>query len=253
MAAFAAVGIDARFEAVTVPVGGVAEAVRRMRDEHWLGMSVTMPHKGTVVAELDGLTGVAERLGAVNCVYWAADEDGDRLVGDNTDGAGVVWSLRTQLGVADLACRVAVIGAGGAARACIAALASAGAVDIAVLNRTAERAEGAAALAPGIGRVGSAEDLPGADIVINATPLGMAGVDDSHESGFVPGPGVVALDLVYHPLETPWLARARANGARTANGVGMLIGQAAAAFERWTGVPAPTDAMTAAVADALGA
>lgn len=250
-AAFAALGIDARYEALTVAVGAVPDAVRRLRDERWLGMSVTMPHKETVVGELDALTPIAERLGAVNCVFWESGVPGTgRLVGDNTDGAGVVWSLRTQLGVEDLGRRIAVVGAGGAAKACIAALAAAGAVDIAVVNRTVARAEQAAALAPGVARVGTIDDLPHAEIVINATPVGMIGTDGG-ALGFVPGATAVALDLVYHPLETAWLARARANGARAANGVGMLVGQAAAAFERWTGRPAPTEAMLAAVADAL--
>ncbi|MFN8053268.1 MAG: shikimate dehydrogenase [Acidimicrobiales bacterium] len=246
-AAFAALGIDARFEAITVPVGGVPAVVHRMRDEGWIGMSVTMPHKETVVAELDATTPIATRLGAVNCV---CPED-DRLVGDNTDGAGVVWALRHHLGIADLGTSIAVIGAGGAARACVAALGDAGAADLVVVNRTPERAHEAAALAPGVGRVGSIEDLPDMRIVINATPVGMQPTDGP-PVGFVPGEGVVAMDLIYHPAETPWLARARANGAVACNGVPMLVGQAAAAFERWTGVDAPVAAMTAAVATALG-
>ena len=247
-AAFAAAGIDARYEAVTVAVGEVPAAVARMRSERWLGMSVTMPHKESVIAELDDLTPIARRLGAVNCVFW----DDERLVGDNTDGPGMVWALRTRLGVENLAVRVAVLGAGGAARACIAALAAAGATDIAVVNRTEARALRAAELAPKVAHVGSAADLPAAAIVVNATPVGMAGTDAAAQP-FVPGPGVVALDLVYHPLETPWLAAARARGATVANGVGMLVGQAAIAFERWTGVAAPVDAMSAAVDAALGA
>lgn len=246
-AAFAATHVDARFEAVVVPEGQAPAAVRRMRSEHWLGMSVTMPHKSAVAAALDGVTDIAASLDAVNCVF----RDGDRLIGDNTDGAGVLWSLRTQLCVSLDGARVAVLGAGGAARACIAALATAGVAEVLVVNRTASRAERAAALAPGVGRVATADDLPAADVVVNATPMGMEG-STAASPAFVPEAGSVALDLVYHPLRTAWMDRAEANGARVANGVGMLVGQAAAAFERWTHLPAPTDVMWAAVAEHLG-
>jgi len=248
-AAFAALGIDATYDAVTVAKGEVAAVVARMRAERWLGMSVTMPHKEAVVSEVDALTPIAARLGAVNCLFW----DGERLVGDNTDGAGVVWALRTQLGVEDFGVTFAVLGAGGAARACIAALGEAGAAEIVVVNRTESRAEAAAALAPGVARVGGPDDLPSAAVVVNATPMGMDGAGGAASPDFVPGAGAVALDLVYHPLRTVWLDRAHDNGARTANGVGMLVGQAAAAFERWTGRPAPTDVMLDAVAGRLGA
>lgn len=260
-AAFAALGIDARYEAVDVAVGDVPEVVDRMRSERWLGMSVTMPHKEAVIASLDDLTPIARSLGAVNCVFF----DGDALVGDNTDGAGVVWALRERLDVDPVGRRVVVLGAGGAARACIAALAEVGAASIVVVNRSVERAVSAAALAPEVGRALELADpqaeheVVAADIVINATPQGMAGADAGESGGsaadgpaHVPGAGQVALDLVYHPLRTRWMERAEARGAQAANGVGMLVGQAAVAFERWTGRPAPTDAMWAAVADRLG-
>lgn len=252
-AAFAACGIDAQYDAVTVAVGEVDDAVARMRRERWLGMSVTMPHKESVIACLDAVTGLAERLGAVNCVFW----DGDRLVGDNTDGPGVVWALTDRLGVAELG-RVVVLGAGGAARACIAALAAAGAGEVVVVNRSPERAAAAAALAGSVGRVGGPSDVAGAAVVVNATPVGMSdqrgdpgGPDAAALPGPVPDRGAVALDLIYHPLRTVWLDAAEQAGARTANGVGMLVGQAAVAFERWTGVAAPVDAMWAAVSARL--
>lgn len=260
-AAFAALGIDARYAAVDVAVGDVPQVVDRMRSELWLGMSVTMPHKEAVIASLDDLTPIARSLGAVNCVFF----DGDALVGDNTDGAGVVWALRERLDVDPVGRRVVVLGAGGAARACIAALAEVGAASIVVVNRSVERAVSAAALAPEVGcpldlaDPEAEHEVAAADVVINATPQGMAGADDGRSGGpaadgpaFVPGAGQVALDLVYHPLRTRWMDRAEANGAAVANGVGMLVGQAAVAFERWTGRAAPTDAMWAAVADRLG-
>lgn len=250
-AAFASTGIDCTYGAVRVAVGEVPAAVRRMRDERWLGMSVTMPHKESVVDELDGVTDIAGRLGAVNCVYWADD----RLVGDNTDGAGVVWALTSHLGLGDVRRRVAVLGAGGAARACVAALAAAGATEIVIVNRTPARAEAAALLAPGVARVGAPADVEGVDVVINATPVGMGDTASADDGAVrhVPGPGVVAMDLIYHPAETAWLAACRRNGATVANGVPMLVGQAAAAFERWTGVEAPIGAMRGAVEAELAA
>ena len=246
-AAFAAAGLDWVFVAHRVWAGRGPGAVDAFRALGLGGMSVTMPHKESVIVALDDLTPMARRLDAVNCVFW----DGERVVGDNTDGAGVVFALRDHLGLADLSLRVAVIGAGGAAKATIAALGDAGAAEVVVVNRTRERAALAAALAPGVGRVGRSDDLPDMDVIINATPVGMGGVVGAGGVNFVPGAGVVAMDLIYHPAETEWLAKARANGATVANGVPMLVGQAAAAFERWTGTEAPIEAMAAAARQAL--
>lgn len=246
-AAFAAAGLDWVFVAHRVWAGRGPGAVDAFRALGLGGMSVTMPHKESVIAALDDLTPMARRLDAVNCVFW----DGERVVGDNTDGAGVVFALRDHLGLTDLSLRVAVVGAGGAAKATIAALGDAGAAEVVVVNRTHERAALAAALAPGVGRVGSSDDLPDMDVIINATPVGMGGVVGTGGVNFVPGAGVVAMDLIYHPAETEWLAKARANGATVANGVPMLVGQAAAAFERWTGTEAPIEAMAAAARKAL--
>lgn len=243
-AAFAALGIDARYEAVTVAPADLGDVMRRMRDERWLGMSVTMPHKIAVVDHLDALTPIAQRLGAVNCVFW----DGDRLVGDNTDGAGLIWAFG-QLGVDVAGKNVVVLGAGGAASACARALVDAGAHEITLVNRTQIRAAELAGATGPPARVGTASDLPTADIVVNATSMGMGAIGPDQQ--LIPGKGVVAMDLVYHPLEGAWLAAARSRGATGANGVGMLVGQAAVAFERWTGRSAPTDVMLAAVGTAL--
>lgn len=249
-AAFAALGMPHRFERRRAGTPSeVAAVVGAMRTEGWLGMSVTMPAKPLVVEYLDVLTPTAARLGVVNCVFW----DGDALTGDNTDGAGVVWALQSHLGTPLAGRCVVVLGAGGAARACVLAAAGEGAAEVVVVNRTESTARAAVALAPGVARVGTTADVERADVVLNATPAGMAGTGaaDDLPCEEVPGPGRVAMDLVYHPPSTPWLRRAGAAGAVTENGVPMLVGQAAAAFERWCGVPAPTDAMFAAVADHL--
>jgi shikimate dehydrogenase len=189
---------------------------------------------------------VAEALGAVNCVFRRAG----RLVGDNTDGPGFIEALAVDEGVDVAGRRCALLGAGGAGRAVAHALGEAGAAEVVVVNRSPGPARRAADLAGPVGRVGVPGDVTAADLVVNATPLGMAGG---------PGPGAVpvepdllrdgqvVVDLVYHPAETPLLAVARARGARPVNGVGMLVHQAAHAFVRWTGHRAPLREMTAAI------
>jgi shikimate dehydrogenase len=147
-----------------------------------------------------------------------------------------------------------VLGAGGAARAVVDALARAGAAEVAVVNRSSGPAEQAAALAGPAGRVaGAAEAVPAADLVVNATPLGMT----AHHHGAMPcdpaivRAGAVVVDLIYDPLETPWLAALRGRDVVVTNGISMLVHQAARQFERWTGHPAPVDAMTGATARLL--
>ena len=211
------------------------------------GLSVTMPHKQDAFDAVDHATEVARRLGVVNCVSWA---DGE-LVGDSTDGAGFVAALRRATSFAPAAARCLVVGAGGAARAVILALAQAGAAEVVVVNRTVARAESAAALAGGAGRVGSAADVARADLVVQATPAGMAlgaGVVGP-ELPFDPATvhaGQVVADLVYHPRVTPLLAEAARRGATTVGGLGMLVHQAALALERWTGAAVPVEPMWAA-------
>ena len=173
---------------------------------------------------------------------------GGELLGDSTDGDGFLDSLRLDHGVDVSGLRTVVIGAGGAARAVVLALARAGAAEVAVVNRTPTRAEAAAALAGAAGRVvGSTGMVPEraprsgtADLVVNATPVGMDGV-----AGIGPGslpvdpsrlrPGQVVVDLVYRPLVTPLLRAAADRGARPVDGLGMLVHQAAHQFRRWTG------------------
>jgi shikimate dehydrogenase len=227
------------FVAFEVEAGEGRAAVDACRALGLGGLSVTMPHKEAVAAAVDELTPVAARLGAVNCVV----PDGGRLIGDNTDGEGFVSSLRTDhdLAVRDL--RVVVLGAGGAARAVIGAVADAGASEVAVVGRTRARVDVAVALAPGIARVGVDADVATADLIVNCTPVGMAGDAELPLDASVLHSGQVVADLVYHPLRTPLLTAAASAGATPIGGLGMLVGQAAVAFERWTGVPADRAAM----------
>ncbi len=241
-AAFAESGADWVFVAFEVAEGGAAAAVDAMRalDLGWF--SVTMPHKTAVARCVDRLSDDAAALDAVNCVV---NEDGV-LVGESTDGEGFVRALAHETGFEPAERRCVVVGAGGAARAVVLALARAGAGDVVVVNRNAERAETAAALAGAVGRVGSEADAAGADLVVNATPVGMAG------SGALPldvapfDGGAVVADLVYEPEVTPLVAAARARGLTAVNGLGMLVHQAALQLERVIGGPAPLEAMAAA-------
>ena len=238
-AAFAAAGLDWVYVALEVATGRGTEAVRALPTLGIAGVNVTMPHKAAAAAACDVRTPAAARLGSVNTVV--VRDDGS-LLGDSTDGEGFLRSL-ADAGLDPGGRSVLLLGAGGAARAVAAALVDRGAnVQVA-----ARRPDAAAELArvveevmvvpwPGSGPVG-------AEIVVNATPMGMGG-DDAPP--VVPTADQWIVDLVYHPLDTPWLLRARSAGAHAVGGLGMLVHQAAMSFEAWTGVAAPLEAMRTA-------
>lgn len=235
-AAFQAAGLDWAFVAFEVRPGEGAQAVAAVRALGLGGLMVTMPHKVEVIAALDRLTPAAAALGAVNSIAW----EGTELVGDNTDGPGLVASLRADNGVDPAGLRCVVLGAGGAARSVVWALADAGAADVAVVNRTQEKAEIAAALAGGVGRIGAPGDIAEANLIINATSVGMgAAAEDAGPLPLDPallGSGQTVVDLVYLPQQTPLLRAAAARGATPVDGLGMLVHQAALSIQRWTGI-----------------
>jgi len=248
-AAYRALGLDWVLVAFEIPEGGAPAAVDAARALGLLGYAVTMPHK-TAIAELcDELSPDAAALRSVNTMTVLPD---GRIAGDSTDGAGFVRSL-ADADVDPAGCSALVLGAGGAARAVARSLGVAGA-HVAVAARNPAAASQAAALADGAAitwndRAGSAAT---ADIVVNATPLGMAPAPGESASGApvgaeVLGPKQVVVDLVYHPIDTPLLRTAREQGATAVSGIGMLVHQAALQVERWSGQPAPLDAMFAAL------
>ncbi len=253
-AAFAAGGLDWAYLAFEVPEGAGGLAMAGMRALGIDGLSVTMPHKAAVIDALDEVSGDAGALGAVNCVQ----RTGGRLVGHNTDGPGLVDALRFDEGIDIAGQRFAVLGAGGAARAVVRALGAEGAAAVVVVNRSPGPAELAAGLAGAVGTVGRPQDVADADVVVNATPLGM-GVVVTTAGEPEPLPvdpsllqvGQVVVDLVYHPTVTPLIAQARARGLRAVNGLGMLIHQAAHAFRLWTSEEPPLEVMSAAALAAL--
>jgi shikimate dehydrogenase len=243
-AAFEALGLDWTFVAFEVGPGDAGAAVQAMRTLGLGGMSVTMPHKSDVLGALDDLSPQARRLGAVNCIAWDGPE---RLVGHNTDGDGFLASLAAE-GVAVQGRRCVVLGAGGAARSVVLALAGAGASEVLVCARRSAAADAAAELAGPAGATIEPERVPAAlgdaHLLVNATPLGMSERDPLPVVPDSLHPGLFVAELIYHPSRTALLAAAESAGAAGANGLGMLVQQAAAAFELWTGRAAPLEAMT---------
>ncbi len=244
-AALRAAGLDVTYEAVNVPPDRLAEALAGLVAER-AGGNVTVPHKEAVARVCQRLTPLAERIGAVN-VFWV--EDG-ALWGDNTDAGGFAAA------VASLGCatpgsgdRVAVLGAGGAAAAVLAAVGQWPGALASVYNRTPARALALCARAGAHARaVVSVDDaLAGARLVVNATTVGLR--DDAQPVDVARLPaGANVIDLVYRPGGTAWVRAARARGHRAIDGLPMLIEQGALAFERWFGVPPDRDAMWRAVA-----
>ncbi len=237
-AAFSVLGLDWVYVALEVAPARAADAFVGIRALGLAGVSVTTPHKDAAFEAVDETTPAARAMRAVNCVRLL---DG-RLVGHNTDGDGFVDSLRNDAGVDPSGRTVGVVGAGGAARSIVEALGRHGASSVVVVNRTTSRAADAAALAPGSGRVGTLDDLAACDIVVNATSVGL-GTDELSIPVSVLRPHQLVADVVYHPLETALLRAAASVGARTLNGLGMLVHQAAHQFTIWTGERAPVEEM----------
>lgn len=258
--AFTEMGLDWASVAFPVPAGRTADALDGALSLGIRGLSVTMPHKAEAARHLTRLSPLAARIGAVNCVVEGVFGTDRQWQGENTDGAGLLAALRRRDGFDPAGRRCLVVGAGGAARAVLAALADAGAAEIIVVNRSSERVASALVLAGAVGRAGSPEDAPGCDLVVNATPVGMAGVPVGAAPGRGPWPvdpsllhaGQVVVDLVYHPSETPWMRATRALGVAVSNGIGMLVHQAALQVAAWTGLDPPVEAMWRAV-DGTGA
>ncbi len=255
-AAFGALDLDWVYLAFEVADGHGAAAIAGMRALGVRGASITMPHKTDAVNACDEVSPRAATLRSVNCVTRLPD---GRLRGDSTDGEGFMRALRDE-GIEVDGRSVLLVGAGGAARAVGVALCEAGAV----VSVTSRRATHADALAGLTGRRDVAGTTAGtvdwdardagaraADIVVNATPVGMLGDTALPISASALRPEHVVVDLVYQPLETPLLAAAQAAGARAVDGLGMLVQQAALAFEQWTGLPAPVPVMRAAAATAI--
>lgn len=229
-------GIEADYRPThVVPDGLAAYFADRRGDPAWRGCNITMPHKLAALEHVDNPGDLAQSIGATNTVL----RDGDRLIATNTDAAGFYAP------VADVdltGAPVAVIGAGGAARAVLFALSR---CDIGPLTLIARNPLKAAMLLSALKLSGTTQaldaPLPPARLLVNASPLGMAGNDAfAGDLGRLPPDGIV-YDLVYDPLVTPLIEAAEARGLATIDGLEMLVGQAAVAFELFFGVAAPRE------------
>jgi 3-dehydroquinate dehydratase/shikimate dehydrogenase len=241
--AFAERGVDAVY--VPLPAESMSAFASALPALDLSGFGVTRPYKGEVLPHLDSVTSNAAEAKSVNTVV--AHEG--RLCGLSTDGDGVLVPLRKRLDPARRA--VAIVGAGGAARAAAFALVRAGA-HVTVLARRLEQAKEVAA-ATGCAAAGL-DSLPGLrwDVLVNATPVGSGAFPDrSPVPARVLRPGAVVFDMVYEPRETVLLAAARTKGCAVIDGVEMLVAQAVGQFEAWTGQPAPVEAMTEAALAAI--
>ncbi len=256
-AAFAAAGLDARYELLELDEADVPAAVAQARGPDWLGLQVTAPYKRLVAGLCDRVEADAAAIGAVNSV---ARTGAGELVGFNTDAPGFHAAVELAMGGPLAGRRIVVAGAGGAAHAVVFTCLSAGAARVTLGNRTVASAVALAERFRGVG-AGSvaavalddpafAAALRAADLAVNATTVGMLDPGTTIDVGALPADATV-FDLVYVPPETPLLRAARARGLRAANGSEMLIQQAAIAFERWTGVGGMADVMRAAVAPLL--
>lgn len=248
-AAARATGLDLVYLAFPTPPDALADAVAGLRALGAAGANVTMPHKEAILPLLDGLHPDAAAIGAVNTVVSSTEG----LIGHNTDVEGLERFLTEDTGLDAVGLEAVVVGSGGAARAVVRAAEKLGVARIGIAGRDEAKAAGVALLANVAEVVPWAETerrAGAADLVINATPVGMGGED------LLPGavfrPGQTVLDLIYSPPSTLFVERARRAGADAWGGLGMLIHQAALSFRLWTGVDAPLEAMSAAAIHALG-
>ncbi len=230
-AAFEALGLDWRYVKLPVAADVFAETVHALPASGYRGANVTIPHKEAALAVADHVGDAARAIGAANTLTFA---DG-AIHADNTDAAGLLAALpRSPDGMAAL-----VLGAGGAGRAVAWALREAGA-NVSVWNRTPERAS---ALANELGVV-SVEAPAGADLVVNATSVGLRPGDPIEELPLAwIDPPELAVELVYGDHETPFAAWATAAGVEVVEGLEVLVRQGALSFERWTGREPPLDAI----------
>jgi len=253
-AAFREAKINWVYTAFETPEEKLADAIGGIRALGIAGLSVTMPHKAKVCSLLDEISDSAQTLNAVNCIV----NDAGKLEGHNTDGDGFLDAVKHDAGLDVAGKKVLVVGSGGSARSIIHSLGKAGAAEIAVINRTKKKALDALELAGSVGRYVEETEIPEvvseANLVVNATPIGMLDTDDTANFPIEPNlfsKGQLAIDLIYHPISTPWMEALRDLEVEAHGGLSMLIFQAARAFKLWTGKEAPVDAMRKAAMDEI--
>lgn len=267
--ALEACGIDAQYIRLQIHPDEFEEAVRLLPELGFYGTNCTIPHKFLALAAMDEVDDLAKKLGAVNTVVC---DDDKRLIGFNSDGPGFLRAVREEFMVDVRDLRVMIIGAGGGAgRAVAVQCAVEDCERLVLVNRTAEKAEAVATeLTPYFEdeRVAGAlkrltvcpwetdalrEELDNTDLIVNATSIGMKRTDPELLPQHLLQPHHLVFDMIYSPLETKFLKAARANGARTTNGLPMLLWQGVFSFEWWFNRDAPVEAMRKGLLDAIGA
>ncbi len=258
-AAFDALGLQWRYLTIEVMPDNLPTALAGAKAMGFRGINLTIPHKVAIMALLDDIAPDARMIGAVNTVR----REGDRFIGENTDGKGFLRGVREGAGIDPAGKRVALLGAGGAARAIAVELALAGAAHIEVLNRS--EARGAAMADDLHSRTGVSVAFKvwtetyrvphDADILVNATSIGLypdvdampdVALDDA-------APHLLVCDVIPNPPETPFLRAAQARGLPTLNGLSMLVYQGVIGFQMWTGQTPPEAVMKAALEKAFEA
>jgi len=256
-AAFQHHGMDARYINCEVEPAALGDAARGARAMGWRGFNCSIPHKVAIIQHLDGLGRSAATIGAVNC----AVRRGDKLIGENTDGVGFMESLRTAVDPAGKS--LVVFGAGGAARAIAVEAALAGAATITIVNRGEARGRELTRLINEKTKAQASFVLwdrtyaidPAADILVNATSIGLfpdvEGRLDIDMSTV--RPGVIVADVIPNPPRTALIREAEARGARTLDGLGMLVNQGVVSIRHWFGVDVDPGVMRRKVEDLFGA
>jgi shikimate dehydrogenase len=264
--ALAAAGIAAAYARLHILQAELPEALHLLPERNFIGTNVTIPHKAAALAVIDEVDPQARKAGGVNTVV----VEGEKLIGFSTDGPGLVRAIRAEFGFDLRDLRVLILGAGGGAgRAIAVQCAIEGSARLVLVNRTFERAQALAAeLAPAFRETrvtgplmrleaapwndaALARQLPNIDLIINATPLGMASSAELRRTSPIPAsllrPTHLVYDTVYTSGRTPLLLAADEAGARAADGLSMLLYQGALSFEIWFGRSAPLDVMRAAL------
>lgn len=255
--AFAAAGLNWRYQLLHVRRADLAAAVAGVRALNFRGFNLTIPHKVAVLPYLDAVAPDAMLIGAVNTVR----RDGDRLIGENTDGKGFLRAVRQDAGVEPLGRRIVFLGAGGAARAMAVEMALAGAAHITIVNRSPVRGEELVGIllektsvpAEFIPWQGDYAVPPNADILVNATSIGLYPNVDAMPAVELATirPDLLVCDVIPNPPRTAFLKAVAAREARTLDGLGMLVYQGAIAFKLWTGVEPDVVVMRRALEEAF--
>ncbi len=257
-AAFRELGLNWRYVNFEVLPQDLEAAVAGLRAMNFKGINLTIPHKVEVLQYLDEIAPDAKLMGAVNTVR----REGDRLIGENTDGKGFLRSIREDAGIDPAGKRVVFLGAGGAARAMTVEMALAGAENIIIVNRSANRGESLAQLlndqTPAEAQFVHWDQIfsvpEGTDVLVNSTSIGLyPNVDDRPDIDYDSiASSMVVCDVIPNPPHTPFLQEAEKRGAKTLDGLGMLVGQGAIGLKMWTGHDAPVSVMRKALEEVFG-